>query len=319
MRRRHGTRRALCVALVLAAAACGEANDVAGAGDGPTVVCTTAMVGDVVSAVAGDAAEVIVLFGPNVDPHLFRPTRDDVAVLMRADAVIYNGLHLEGYVVEALERVAETGTPVIALAEEILDEDEMLRSGGTVDPHVWMDPSLWLRTADVVADVLGELAPESAEDLSARASSFAAQIEALDADFADRLGTIDEERRILLTAHDAFGYFGHRYRITVEGIQGVSTASEAGLRAIEELVDLVVERRVPAVFFESTVSERNVRALVEGASARGHEVAIGGVLHADAPGDAGTYIGMLEHNVATIVDALATSPANTSAAGEPTR
>lgn len=304
----------------LALAACGGAVEATADGETPLVVCTTAMVGDLATEIAGDDAEVVVLFGPDVDPHLFRPTRDDVAILMRADLVLYNGFHLEGYLTEALERVADSGTRVVAVAERLLAEDEVLAGGGAPDPHVWMDPSLWRRACPLVASLIEDLAPAAATDLEERARSLSARLGALDERFAEQLAGIPAERRVLVTAHDAFGYFGRRYGITVEGIQGVSTASEAGLRAIEDLVDLVVERELPAVFFESTVSERNVRALVEGAKKQGREVVVGGVLHADAPGDAGTYEAMLEHNVATLIAAL--SPRSADAivpAGGPAR
>jgi len=285
---------------------CGSETAATDAG-GKTIVCTTAMIGDIAREVAGDDVEVFVLFGPDVDPHLFRPTRDDVATLMRADVVLYNGFHLEGYLTDAIHRVAEGGVQVFAVAEQILDSHEIIRNANVPDPHVWMDPSLWLRSADLVAGIVGDLVPASRSDANARAADLAARLAAFDAECATRLARIPEERRILLTAHDAFSYFGRHYGVMVEGIQGVSTASEASLHSIEGLVDLIVERRLPAVFFESTVSERNVKALVEGARARGHLVAIGGVLHADAPGDATTYEGMLRHNIDTIVSTLSTA------------
>ena len=280
-----------------------------------TIVCTTAMIGDVVEEIAADDCDVVVLFGPDVDPHLFRPTRDDVSTLMRADVVIYNGFHLEGHLTETLERVAEADVEVVALAERSVEGDEILEDGGAPDPHVWMDPSLWLRTTDVVAGSVAEHGDGDRSASDERAARGAERLALLDAECAERLSAIPAERRVLLTAHDAFGYFGRRYDVTVEGIQGVSTASEAGLRAIEALVALVVERRLPAVFFESTVSARNVAALVEGANAAGHAVRIGGVLHADAPGDAVTYEGMLRHTLETIVSALAPP----SAGGEASR
>ncbi|MEM9382562.1 MAG: zinc ABC transporter substrate-binding protein [Planctomycetota bacterium] len=294
-------------ALAVMLSSCGGASPEATGPDRATIVCTTAMIGDVASEVAGDTCDVVVLFGPDVDPHLFRPTRDDVATLMGADVVLYNGFHLEGHLTETLERVADAGVQVVALAERIVEGDEVIDEGGAPDPHVWMDPSIWKRAAGVVTAVVVEHAGADTEATAGRASALAARLESFDRECEERLAAIPRDRRVLLTAHDAFGYFGRRYDVTVEGIQGVSTASEAGLRAIEDLVALVVERRLPAVFFESTVSERNVKALVEGARAAGHEVRIGGVLHADAPGDAVTYEAMLRHNLETIVAALAPS------------
>lgn len=271
------------------------------------VVCTTTMIGDIVRTVAGDTAEIHVLFGTTVDPHLFRATRDDVQQLMAADLVFYNGFGLEGYLVPTLHRVAKSGIDIVAVAEAVVDEDEAMRDIGVPDPHVWMDPRLWSRTAPLVAEALGrELPPGSAaaDQIASRATETEARILALDAYARETIATIPEAARTLVTAHDAFRYFGRRYGMRVEGIQGLSTASEGGLQALETLVTLLVDTRIPAVFFESTVSERNVKALIEGAAARGHSVALGGTLHSDAPGSAGNYEAMMRHNIDTITSAL---------------
>ena len=273
----------------------------------PQVVCTTTMIGDIAREVSGDLAEVHVLFGPTVDPHLFRATRDDVALLMRADLVICNGFGLEGYLEPHLERVHDTSIPLLHVAENILKEDEAMSDAGIVDPHVWMDPSLWARTAPAIAQALaGAVSFEEAPlaRLHERAEALEGRLLQLDARSQDVLNSIPEHARTLVTAHDAFRYFGRRYDVNVEGVQGLSTASEGGLQAIEALVDLIVESKIPAVFVESAVSDRNIKALVEGAAARSHTVALGGTLHSDAPGDAGTYFRMVEHNVNTISAAL---------------
>ena len=277
----------------------------------PSIVCTTTMIGDIAREVAGDLAEVHVLFGPTVDPHLFRATRDDVAQLMRADLVMCNGFGLEGYLEPHFKRVGDTGIPLLHVAETILKEGEAMTDAGVVDPHVWMDPSLWSRTAPAMATALAEaLGAEGAplKALNERASAIEQRLLQLDARTKTAIASIPEPARILVTAHDAFRYFGRRYTVRVEGVQGLSTASEGGLQAIESLVDLIVESTVPAVFVESTVSERNIKALVEGAGARGHNVALGGTLHSDAPGAAGTYERMIEHNVNTITTALGGTP-----------
>ena len=304
--------RSLAPTLLLAAAllpcvgALSCAGEVAAGAPGvPQVLCTTAMIGDLAREVAGEDAQVITLFGADVDPHLFRPTRDDVRALMAADLVLHNGLHLEGHLTEALERVGGAGVEVIAVAERITSPEERLRSADADDPHVWMDPALWSRVPGLVAEALGREVPGARAELERRADALEARLLELDRTCAEAFATLDPERRVLLTAHDAFGYLGRRYDLEVRGIQGVSTASEASLGTIEELVDTVVERGIPAVFFESTVSERNVRALVEGARSRGHELRVGGVLHADAPGAAGTYERMVAANVETIVGGLA--------------
>ena len=314
----HLNRRQLTASGLLAASAlvlasltgCAESSvsaTAASAAARPIVVCTTTMIGDVAQEVAGDLADVHVLFGPTVDPHLFRATRDDVALLMRADLVICNGFGLEGYLEPHLKRVSETGIPLMHLAESILKNDEAMSDAGVVDPHVWMDASLWARTAPAIAKALTDaLKPEAAslQTLNERAASVEQRLLELDAHSESVISSIPDHARILVTAHDAFRYFGRRYNVRVEGVQGLSTASEGGLRAIESLVDLIVESKIPAVFVESTVSSRNIKALVEGAGARGQAVSLGGTLHSDAPGDAGTYIRMVEHNVDTIAAAL---------------
>ena len=312
MRRGLGGR---LIGLVLMA--CGVALsgcERAQAKDAPTetysIVATVGMVADVVRAVAGDRAEVTGLMGSGIDPHLYKPTRADVQHLMRADVVFYNGLLLEGKMTDALIRAATAGRKVHAVTElmsdaVLLEPDEF---EGLYDPHVWMDPSAWMHTIDVVRDKLSEYDPDGAATYADNARALRDRFGALDA-YAERvLGSVPEDQRVLVTAHDAFNYFGRRYGYQVVGIQGISTESEAGVQDIEKLVDLLVERNVGAVFVESTVAERSVHALLAGAQARDHEVVIGGELFSDAMGDEGTYegtyIGMIDHNVTTIARAL---------------
>ncbi len=276
----------------------------------PVVVCTVGMVTDVVRRVAGDRAEVAGLLGEGVDPHLYKPTRTDVSRLMGADIIFYNGLLLEGKMTDALIRAATAGRKVHPVTE-LLDEQYLMEPeefAGHYDPHVWMDPRAWERTISVVRDKLSEADPGGAASFATRAAAYAADLRALDEYAVRALSTVPEHQRVLVTAHDAFNYFGRRYGYEVVGIQGISTESEAGVQDIERLVSLIVERRIPAVFVESTVAERNIRALVAGAAARGHEVKIGGSLFSDAMGAPdtyeGTYIGMIDHNVTTIARAL---------------
>jgi len=274
------------------------------------IVATTAMIGDVVRELAGDAAEVTVLMGEGVDPHLYRATRSDVARMLEADIVFYNGLLLEGKMTDALVRVARSGKPVFAVTE-LIEESYLLAPpafAGHFDPHVWMDPQAWSKAVEVVRDSLAEVAPPRAASYRANAATYLARLAELDA-YAERvLASVPPDRRALVTAHDAFAYFGRRYRFEVLGIQGISTESEAGLKRIEELVALLVDRRIPAVFVETTIPEQSVRALVAGAAARGHEVAIGGTLFSDAMGRPGTYegtyVGMIDHNATVIAKAL---------------
>jgi len=273
-------------------------------------VGTVGMVTDLVKRVAGDRAEVEGLMGTGVDPHLYKPTRSDVAKLMRADVVFYNGLLLEGKMTDTLIRAATSGKKVYAVTELIEDQDllEPAAFDGHADPHVWMDPTAWSKAVAVIRDKLIDLDPAGEAAYRANAEALQAELAELDA-YAERvLTSVPEGQRVLVTAHDAFNYFGRRYGYDVVGIQGISTESEAGVRDIEELVDLLVERNIKAVFVESTVSRRNIGALIDGAAARGHEVVIGGELFSDAMGEPGTYrgtyVGMIDHNASTIASAL---------------
>ncbi|MEM8495491.1 MAG: zinc ABC transporter substrate-binding protein, partial [Planctomycetota bacterium] len=260
--------------------------DVAKADEAGTyrIVGTVGMVTDIVTQVAGDRAHVDGLMGSGIDPHLYKPTRDDIRKLMRADVIFYNGLLLEGKMAEALIRAATAGKKVYPVTE-LLGESFLLEPDdfeGLYDPHVWMDPSAWAKAVEVVRDKLTEYEPAGAATYEANAAAAIERIHAVDAYAEKVLTSVPESSRVLVTAHDAFNYFGRRFGYDVVGIQGMSTESEAGVRDIERLVDLLVERDVRAVFVESTVSQRNINALIEGAAARGHTVVIGGELFSDA-------------------------------------
>lgn len=277
-----------------------------------TVVCTVGMIRDMVDNVAGERARVEGIIGAGVDPHLYKPTRSDVVALDAADVVFYNGLRLEGKMTDVLVRVASTGKPVKAVTEAILEDSDYLLElddgSAHSDPHVWMDVRGWMQAVAVVADTLSAFDPMYADRYRANAAGYLQQLEALDQYARQSIASIPESRRMLITAHDAFNYLGRATGLRVSGIQGLSTESEAGLRDIEDLVDLIVDQQIPAVFVESSVADKNVRALVEGAHARGHAVQIGGTLFSDAMGRAGcyegTYIGMIDHNITTITRAL---------------
>jgi manganese/zinc/iron transport system substrate-binding protein len=294
-------RRALLAAPLLAAPMLARARAA------PLVLSTIAMIGEPARRLAGNAARVETLLGEGVDPHLYRPTRADIARLLRADLVLYNGLGLEGRLRDAIGRVAASGRPVLAVGEAV-PRESLLFEEGTPDPHVWMDPALWGVAMDAVAARLSALCPADAPAIQGNLSAFRAELVALDAWARAAIATIPAERRVLVTAHDAFAYFGRRYGLEVQGIEGISTDSEAGVQRIRELVELLVSRRIPAVFAETSVSDRNLRALIEGAASRGHRVALGGSLFSDAMGAPGTYqgtyVGMIDHNVTTIVRAL---------------
>ncbi len=281
------------------------------AGKGPyTVVTTTAMIADIVRNVASDRAVVQSLMGAGVDPHLYRATRSDMAAMLSADIVFYNGLNLEGRMGDAFVRVATSGRPVHAVTE-LLEEAYLLEPegfNGHHDPHVWMDPNGWIKATEVVITKLSDFDSANSALYRSNGASFIEQLRKLDAYAKQTLATVAKERRVLVTAHDAFNYFARANDLEVHGIQGISTDSQAGVRKIEETIDMLVTRRIPAVFTESSVSDKNIRSLVEGAHARGHEVAIGGQLFSDAMGVQGTYegtyIGMIDHNITSIVRAL---------------
>jgi manganese/zinc/iron transport system substrate-binding protein len=273
------------------------------------VVATIAQIGEAAQRIGGERVKVRPLMGEGVDPHTYRQTRSDVVALARADLVLHNGLHLEAQLEELLADLAGQ-KPVVAVAES-LPVDARLASTqypGRFDPHIWMDTGLWSEVVEAVGAALAEADPEGAPLFAANAETYRAEIARV-GDYARTvLATVPEPSRVVLSSHDAFGYFGRAFGWEVIGIQGLSTESEAGLGQIEALVELIVERELPAVFVESSVSERNVRALIEGAAARGHKVRIGGQLFSDAmgaPGSyTGTYVGMIDSNVTTIARAL---------------
>jgi len=301
---------AFVVCLLIGLTACGPADGPPAPEDRPTIVCTVGMVTDIVRNVAGDRAEVRGMLGAGIDPHLYAPTRDDIALLLSADIIFYNGLLLEGKMTDALVRAATSGRKVHAVTE-LIDESSLLSPEdfeGHADPHLWMDPTAWILAVEVVRGALTDFDPDGAATYAANAEAYTAQLRELHAYAQRSIASIPEPARVLVTAHDAFNYLGRRYGLEVRGIQGLSTESEAGLAEIEALVDLLVEREIPAVFAETTVSDRGVRALIAGAAARGHTVTIGGELFSDAMGQPGTYegtyIGMIDHNITTITRAL---------------
>lgn len=274
-----------------------------------TVVTTTNIVGDTVRNVVGDAADVISLMAPGVDPHLYQATQGDLRRLAQADVIFYNGLQLEGKIGDILQRMGRR-TPTYAVTEYITPDELLVDDsfGGVYDPHVWFDVSMWIKAVERVRDAMAEVDPGRADVYAANAARFIAELEALDDEVEALFASIPPDRRVLVTAHDAFGYLGHRYGIEVVALQGISTETEFGLADVRNLVDLLVERQISAVFVETSVSARGIQAVIEGARARGHSVEIGGELFSDSLGAGGTpegtYIGMIRHNAATIAEAL---------------
>lgn len=271
------------------------------------VVCTTGMVADLVRNIGGSHVEVQQLMKAGVDPHLYKASPGDIRLLTEADIICYSGHHLEGKMSDILSKLNKSQRSV-AVAEAI-DVKSLLRTeDGVVDPHLWFDVSLWGQAAKRVCEELCSSDPTHASEYRQAAEAYDNQLKQLHQYARDQLAGIDKDRRVLITAHDAFQYFGRAYQLEVKSIQGISTESEASVKQVNDLVKFIVDRKIKAVFVESSVSEKNIKALVEGCAARGHTVSIGGELFSDAPGTdgtaEGTYLGMVKHNVDTIVKAL---------------
>jgi manganese/zinc/iron transport system substrate-binding protein len=274
------------------------------------VTVTIGMIADTAKAVGGDRVEVATLMGPGVDPHLYKASEGDLRRLSEADLILYNGLNLEGKMGDIFVKMASRGRPTVAVTEAV--DPKLLREppefAGHYDPHIWFDVSMWQQTIEPVVKALSALDPASRVAYEHNGAQYLDQLAQLHAYCQEQMATIPKQRRVLVTAHDAFGYFGRAYDIRVLGLQGISTSSEYGPRDIQRMVELIEGERIPAVFVESSVPRRSIEAVVEGCRARGHSVKIGGTLYSDAMGAAGTpegtYPGMVRHNVEAIVAAL---------------
>lgn len=301
------------MAFTVVQASCGRTERPA-SGERPRAVCTTGIVADLVSNLAGDRIEVVAVMGDGVDPHLYKPSPGDVRLLESGSIIFGSGLHLEGRMIDALEGMRREGPGGrrVVLVGETVDAKKLLHEGegehNAADPHVWFDVSLWASAGRAVTEELIALDPAGREVYQRRASEYQQQLAGLHEWVVGQIATIPSERRVLVTAHDAFGYYGRAYGLEVLAVQGVSTDSEAGISDINRLVDRIVQGKIPAVFFESSVPQKAVRAVIEGCQAKGHTVKVGGELFSDALGSAGTsegtYVGVVVHNTRTIVTAL---------------
>jgi manganese/zinc/iron transport system substrate-binding protein len=278
-------------------------------GDKMFIVTTTGMIKDAVDNVAGEHARVEALMGPGVDPHLYKATQGDLRKLTDSNVVFYNGLHLEGKLGEVLSKLSRT-KPVVAVAEDI--PASLLRTApgfqGAHDPHIWFDVALWKHAVVRIRDFMMMYDSLNSSSYAKSAEAYLARLDSLHGAVKIHLREIPESQRVMITAHDAFGYFGDAYEIEVRGLQGISTVSEFGLRDVTDLVDFIIDRKIKAIFVETSVSERSINAVVQGCRQKGWDVKIGGSLYSDAMGAAGTqegtYIGMVNANVRTIVEAL---------------
>ena len=274
------------------------------------IVSTCGMVTDIVKQVVGAEANVTGIMKEGVDPHLYRPTSSDVKQLGEADVIFYSGLMLEGRMSDTFSRVQRTGIPVYAVTEGI--DPSLLREppefAGHWDPHVWMDVQAWSACVSQIADALSEFDPAHKETYEKNAAAYRNELTTLDDYVRKAIASIPDSQRVLITAHDAFGYFSRAYQIEVKSVQGLSTESDADLKHINELVEFICTRKIQAIFVESSVSDRNIKAILEGCGQRGWKVKIGGSLFSDAMGAPGTYrgtySGMMDHNATVITRAL---------------
>ncbi len=273
------------------------------------VTTTTGQIADIVENIGKDLVKVDSLMGPGVDPHLYQASQGDIKKLSDANIIFYNGLHLEGKMGEILEKMSKD-KPVVAVGESVpkdlllMDEEDETEN----DPHIWFDIELWKYAVEAVRDALSELDPDNKDVYYQNTETYMKKLDDLQEYSRSKIAEIPEDSRVLVTAHDAFQYFGNAYDFEVMGLQGLSTDSEYGLRDVQELVNVIVERNIKAVFIETSISDRSINAVIEGAKQKNHTVIIGGELYSDAMGEAGTeqgtYIGMYKHNIDTIVSSL---------------
>ncbi|AYB44529.1 metal ABC transporter solute-binding protein, Zn/Mn family [Paenibacillus lautus] len=301
----------LSLLLVLSACASGEAKQNGESSEQPDkrirVVTTIGQIAEPISVIGGDRVEVLSLMGPGVDPHLYNATQGDIKKLDSGDVIFYSGLHLEGNMTEIFEQIGKN-KPVLAIADAIPKDRLLQDDTQATDPHVWFDIDLWKTSLDSAVEELKSLSPADADYFEENKEKYFAQLDELKAEAKDKLGQIPEEQRVMVTAHDAFGYFGRMHDLEVVGLQGLSTEDEIGLSDINGTIDLLLQHKVPAVFVESSVNPASINAVIEGAANKGLDIKLGGELFSDAMGETGTtegtYIGMYRHNVETIYHAL---------------
>lgn len=274
------------------------------------IVATTGMITDIAQVVGGGHVKVRGLMGPGVDPHLYKASAGDVALLSGADLIFYNGLHLEGKMSEIFEQMKKRGINTVAVTDSI--DRSLLETPpqfeGNYDPHVWFDVTMWMKAVETVRDTLISTDPGNAVEYRANTEAYLTELSALNEYVQSKANLLPEDKRVLITAHDAFSYFGRRYGFEVRGLQGISTVSEAGTQDVQNLAAFIVERRIPAIFVESSVPPKFIEAVQAAVEAKGFDVKVGGSLYSDAMGNPGTpdgtYIGMVRHNIDTIVGAL---------------
>ena len=300
----------LLMVFILMLSSCKNTPSANTSGDKLQVVATTSLIAEMVSEIGGDAIRVEGLMGAGVDPHLYKASEGDVNKLFQADMIFYNGLHLEGKMQDVLENMERQGIEIVAVSDTI-GRDRLIASANfasNYDPHIWFDVSNWKLASGFIANILSKRDPDNRATYASNAARYLAHLDSTETLITNRIAELPADRRILITAHDAFNYFGRAYGFEVLGLQGISTATEAGVQDVQNLAALIVERRIKAIFVETSVPRRNIEALQEAVRNRGFEVTIGGSLFSDALGNPGTregtYPGMVLYNVNTIVNAL---------------
>lgn len=281
--------------------------------DIPTVVATTTMLRDLSEQICGDKASVAGLMGSGVDPHQYRASAGDINKMQNADMIVYNGLHLEGKMGDVFAELEGSEKKVVCVSDGI-EKERLIVNDGIPDPHIWFDVSLWKEAAEEVKKGICEIDPKNSEYYEDRLKAYLDELDALNEYVNDRVSEIPEDKRVLITAHDAFGYFGKAYGFEVKGLQGISTVSEAGAADVRILADFIADNGIKAVFVESSLPVKNIEALIEAVKARGFETALGGSLYSDSIGDeksqTDTYISSFKHNIDTIVGGLSQSTEN---------
>lgn len=301
------TQKILILVCILLITACNNSNK---NNNGKlNVVTTTTMITDLVQNIGGDSINLQGLMGSGVDPHLYKASEGDVSKLTNADVIFYSGLHLEGKLVDVFEKMNRTNT-TIALAE-VLDKNKLIGSeyfASNYDPHIWFNIRYWKQLTTYLTQELSKLDPKNAAYFEKNNIEYLQKLDVLESEIKNTISTLPQEKRILVTAHDAFNYFGEAYGFEVVGLQGLSTATEAGVQDVQNLAKLIIDKKVKAIFIESSVPKRTIEALQQAVLAQGFQVEIGGTLYSDALGNSGTkegtYFGMFEYNVNTIVNAL---------------
>ena len=304
---KHISKKLICLSLLIFVSFISGCKD-----DEPkqlTVVSTIGMIHDVVKNIAGDKVNAIGLMGPGVDPHLYKASQGDVTHLSNADLIFYNGLHLEAKMIDIFEKMSKTKL-TIAVTQGIPESKLTSHPDyeGFHDPHVWFDVNLWILATKEITKGLIQLDPKNKDFFTKNETEYITKLQELNTWIITQIASIPTQRRLLVTAHDAFGYFGNAYNFRVVGLQGISTASEAGTKDIQRVTRVIIDNEIPTIFIESSVPIRHIQALQASVQSKGREVTIGHELFTDAMGDAntieGTYIGMVRYNVTQIVNGL---------------